>query len=164
MHHDGRGPPCRLAKRIPPSTPEGRWRCPRRALWTRFESKSYIPTAVIGTFMSALLAKPQEPVDETADALADRCVGPKADGPLEVGGVRAGLRNIAWLHRKQLPDSRLADGPLDEPHDLGHLDRLAIADIVDPPRRRTGCGVILGPGGIRHRGAPHEPNDRFNGV
>src|SRR5260221_13254840 len=128
MHHDGRGPPCRLAKRIPPSTPEGRWRCPRRALWTRFESKSYIPTAVIGTFMSALLAKPQEPVDETADALAHRCVGPKTDSPPEGRGGRAGLRNIAWLQPEQVPGSRLADGPLDETQGLGHLDRLAISD------------------------------------
>src|SRR5260370_1933153 len=149
MHHDGRGPPCRLAKRIPPSTPEGRWRCPRRALWTRFESKSYSPTAVIGTLMSALLAKPQEPVDETADALADRCVGPKADGPLEVGGVRAGLRNIAWLHRKQLPDSRLADGPLDEPHDPGHPDRRPIAAIVHPPILPPASAPIL-----RHASLP----------
>src|SRR5260370_2315359 len=96
MHHDGRGPPCRLAKRIPPSTPEGRWRCPRRALWTRFESKSYIPTAVIGTFMSALLAKPQEPVDETADALAHRHVGPQHHRPLAAGGVRPTLRDIPY--------------------------------------------------------------------
>src|SRR5260370_7932571 len=122
MHHDGRGPPCRLAKRIPPSTPEGRRRWPRRALWTRFEAKSYIPTAVIGTFMSALLAKPQEPVDETADALADRCVGPKADGPLEVGGVRAGLRNIACLHPKHLPDSLLPTCPLTAPTHPPHPD------------------------------------------
>src|SRR5262250_102753 len=164
MHHDGRGSPFRLAKRIPPSTPEGRWRCPGTGLWTRFESKSYIPRPVIGTFMSGLSAKLEEPVDETADALADRCVGPQTDGAFEVGGVRAGLRDVAWLHRKQLPDRWFSEGLLDEPHDLGHLDRFAIADVVDPPRCRTGCRVILGPGRIRRRRAPHEPHDRFNRV
>src|SRR5262245_46793689 len=111
-----------------------------------------------------LSAKLEEPVDETADALADRCVGPKTDGAFEVGGVRAGLRDVAWLHRKQLPDRWFSEGLLDEPHDLGHLDRFAIADVVDPPRCRTGCRVILGPGRIRRRRAPHEPHDRFNRV
>src|SRR6266700_6235998 len=120
--------------------------------------------AVIETFMSGLSAKLEEPVDETADALSDRRIGPKPDSAFEIGGIRAGLRNIARLHRKQLPDRRLAKGLLDEPHDLGHLDRFAIADIVDPPRRQTGCRVILGPGGIRRRRAPHEAHDRFNCV
>ena len=33
-----------------PSTPEGRWRCPRSGLWTRFESKSYMPDGRVGMF------------------------------------------------------------------------------------------------------------------
>ena len=103
--------------------------------------------------MSGLSAKLEEPVDETADALADRRIGPKPDSAFEIGGIRAGLRNIARLHRKQLPGRWLAEGLLDEPHDLGHLDRFAITDIVDPPRCQTGCGVILGPGGIGRRRA-----------
>src|SRR5262249_3653893 len=81
--------------------------------------------------------KLEERGEETADALADRCVGPKTDGAFEVGGVRAGLRDVAWLHRKQLPDRWFSEGLLDQPHDLGHLDRFAIADVVDPPRCRT---------------------------
>src|SRR5262249_33496595 len=133
-------------------------------LWTRFESKSYIPRPVIGTLMSGLSAKLEEPVDKTADALADRRVRPKNHRAFQGGGLRAGQRGAPSLEREQLPDRWFSEGLLDEPHVLGHLDRFAVADVVDPPRCRTGCGVILGPGGIRRRRAPHEPHDRFNRV
>src|SRR5262249_58089415 len=118
MHHDGRGPPFRLAKRIRPSTPEGRWRCPGTGLWTRFESKSYIPRPVIGTIMSGLSAKLEEPVDETADALADRRVRPKTGGAFAVGRSPAGLRGCAWPRPRLLPGCWSSAGPPAEARDL----------------------------------------------
>src|SRR6478735_6734219 len=79
------------------------------------------PTAGSECSMTSLLAKPQQPVDEATNALGDRRVRPEADSTLEIAGVRAGLRDIARLHRQQLPPRRLAYGLLNEPHDLGYL-------------------------------------------
>src|SRR5919197_3226932 len=76
-----------------------------------------------GTFLPSVLAKSQKPIDEAADALIDRRVGPEADGALKVGSIRTGLRDISRLHRKQLPHRRLAQSLFDQAHDLGYLDR-----------------------------------------
>src|SRR6516225_3210200 len=91
-----------------------------------------------------------EPLHETVDTLINRCLGPEPHGTLKIGYVRIGLRDVARLHREQLPYRRLADGFLDQPHDLGYLDRLVVADVVDVPRceARGRIRRIPGPGGI----------------
>src|SRR5260370_17776826 len=91
-----------------------------------------------------------EPLNETTDPLIDRRLGPEPHGALEIRYVCISLRDVAWLHREQFPDRWLADGFLDQPHDLAHLDRLAVADVVDVPRcaARSGIGRIPGPDGI----------------
>src|SRR5262249_481864 len=109
----------------------------------------------------SLLAEPENPIDEAAIPPFARLFGPDPDGALEIGHVRIGLRNVARLHREQLPPRRLAEGFLDQPHDLGHLDRPAVADIVDVPRcpARGGIGGIAPPDPVlrpppRHRAHP----------
>src|SRR5712691_571174 len=121
-----------------------------------------------GTFwnITKLAAPAKEPVDEAANPLPDRSLGPKSDRALEISDIGARFRHVARLHRQELPNGRLADGLLDQPHDLGDLDRLAVADIVHVPGRAAG-GRIRGlprPSRVRRRGLWHEPYDRFDHV
>src|SRR5262249_22901266 len=90
--------------------------------------------ALPGWSCPSLWTKLTEPGDEAANPLGDRRFGPEADGARKLGRISTGLRYIARLHREQLPHRRLAEGLLDQPHDLGHLDRLAVAAIVKPSR------------------------------
>src|SRR5262245_3323275 len=109
---------------------------------------------------------PEEPIDEAPDALRDRRSRPEPDRALEIGDIRAGFRHVAGLHRQQLPNGGLADGLLDQPHHLGHLDRGAVANVVDVPGRAAGGGIglIPRPGRIRRRRARHQPPHGFRHV
>src|SRR5262249_43101972 len=90
--------------------------------------------AVSGSSAPSLWAKLQKPADEAATPLGDRRLGREPAGARKLGGISTGLRSTARLHGEHLPPRRLAEGLLDQPHALGPLDRLAVADIVTPPR------------------------------
>src|SRR2546430_6038246 len=64
-------------------------------------------TALISNHsMPSLWAEPKKPLDEAANPLLDRSLGPEPHGALEIGRIRIGLRDVAGLHRKQLPTRR----------------------------------------------------------
>src|SRR3954468_2123333 len=113
---------------------EDSWRWSRSERWTRFESKIYTRRLGITRRSGASpSSEPDKPVDKAADPLPDRRLGPETDGPLKIAHVGAGLGDIAGLHRQELAGCGLADSLLDQPHYLGHLDRLVVADIVNVP-------------------------------
>src|SRR5262245_62532382 len=85
-----------------------------------------------------------EPIHKVAYPLSNWGLWPETNSALEIGRIGTGLRDIAWLHRHQLANRRLAYRLLDKPHNLGYLHRLAVADIVDVPR----CPARGGIGGI----------------
>src|SRR5262249_45601795 len=122
--------------------------------------------AVSGSSAPSLWAKLQEPGDEAANPLGDRRVGPEADGARKLGGISTGLRSIPVFTRAHPRHRRLAAGLLDQPHDLGPLARLAVADIVTPPRcpARGGIGGFPRPGGIRRRRLRNKSHDRFDRI
>src|SRR5712691_7447929 len=160
-------PPSRAREPTRPSTPEGSWRRLRSGRRTRFKSKSYNSGRVISNGSeSSFSVKPHEPIDKAADPLPDRCFGTKSDGALEIGDVGAGFRHVARLHRPEFPRRRLADGRLDQSHDLAHLDRLAVADVVDVPGRPARGWVrrLPGPGRIGRRRPRHQPHHRLDRV
>src|SRR5262249_23806886 len=128
-------PPSRAREPTRPSTPEGGWRRLRSGRRTRFESESYSSRRAVSNGSESFSLKPHEPFDEAPDPLPDRRFRAKSDRPLEIADIGAGFRHVARLLRPEFPHRRLADGRLDQPHNLAHIDRLAIADVVDVPRR-----------------------------
>ena len=70
--------------------------------------------------MSGLSAKLQEPVDETADALADRRIGPKPDSAFEIGGIRELVDHFAAGREVNVRAS--SDGKMTEFNALVRID------------------------------------------
>src|SRR5262245_34198673 len=75
------------------------------------------------------------PGHKSPESLLDRRARPKADLPLEVCHVGAGLHDVAWLHRQELARGGSARSVLDEAQDLLDPHRAAVADVVEPPGR-----------------------------
>src|SRR5215472_10081863 len=94
-----------------------------------------------------------KPIDEFLDARGNRRIGGKSDSFLQVLNVRAGLPDVARLHRQQVPDRLLAERYLKLEHHLHEVDRGVIADVVDAPwgaaRRRI--RTVARPRGISLR-------------
>src|SRR6266700_1208304 len=75
------------------------------------------------------------PCHEAADPLRDRRVRTEAELALHIRDVGAGFRDIAGLHRHELGDRGASRRLFDQPQHLVDLDRAAVADVVEPPRR-----------------------------
>src|SRR5262252_8896704 len=144
LHHDGRVPPPGSRNESLLARPKAAGDGPVRGCGHVLNQRVTSTALISNPSMPSLWAEPEKPIDEAANPLLDRSLGPEPHGALEVGCIPIGLRDVAGLHRKQLPTRWLADGLLDQPHDLGHLDRVAIADVVDVPRclARGGIGSI----------------------
>src|SRR3977135_3731532 len=81
------------------------------------------------------------PVDEPPNPILDRRIGREGDRLAEVVDIGESFRHVTGLHRHQLADRRLAHRLLDQPHDLGDLDRRVVADVVDAPGSAARCRV-----------------------
>src|SRR5882762_4853174 len=81
------------------------------------------------------------PVDEAPNPILDRRTGREGDRLAEVVDVGKSFRHVAGLHRHQFADRGLAHRLLDQPHDLGDLDRRVVADVVDAPGSAARCRV-----------------------
>src|SRR5215469_13294739 len=66
------------------------------------------PALISNPSVPSLWAELEKPIDEAANPLLDRSLGPEPHGALEVGCIRIGLRDVAGLHRKQLRRAGLA--------------------------------------------------------
>src|SRR5262249_40390060 len=107
--------------------PEGRWDGPVRGCGHVLNQRVTCPGLISNPSMPSLWAELEKPIDEAANPLFDRRLGPEPHRAFEISRVRIGLRDVARLHREQLPTRGLAEGFLDQPHDLGHLDRVVVA-------------------------------------
>ena len=74
-------------------------------------------------------------------ALLDGGIWSKPDRAFQIRTIGAGLHNVAGLHRQEFSNGRTTDGLLNQPNEFNHLDRAAVADIIEPPRR-TACRRI----------------------
>ena len=94
------------------------------------------------------LAIRPEPFDEQPRAVFDGGIWPESDRAFQIRTIGTGLEHVAGLHRQEFADGRTADSLLDQPNEFDHLDRAAIADVIEAPRR-TACrriGRIARPG------------------
>src|SRR6266700_6210856 len=86
------------------------------------------------------------PCHESPDPLLDRRIRTEPELALEIRDVGAGFRNIAGLHRHELALRGASRRLLDQAQDLADIDRAAVADVVEAPRR-----AAAGPCGARSR-------------
>ena len=77
------------------------------------------------------------PRRKLTDAILDGCGGAEIDVAGEVVDVGIGRRDVAGLHRQQLPFGLASQFLLEDRHHPRQFFRLVVADIVDAPRRST---------------------------
>src|SRR6266481_5688404 len=87
------------------------------------------------------------PGDKAANAILNRCLGPKADVARQIPDIGEGFGYVSGLHRQHILYRRAAQLLLQQRHQVHKLFRVVIADIVEPrrrsPRALVSCGNAI---------------------
>src|ERR1700726_1595963 len=106
------------------------------------------------------------PCRKTSNTIFDGRCRPKADVTLEIGDVGVGCLDIAGLHRQHFLYGGPTEFLLKQRYDMDQIFRMAVADVVDFPRRGAGrrVGLRTIPVGSALRRGVDEANDRLADV
>src|SRR5467141_1122067 len=87
------------------------------------------------------------PGDKAANAILNRCLGPKADVARQIPDIGEGFGYVSGLHRQHILYRRAAQLLLQQRHQVHKLFRAVIAAIVEPrrrmPRALVSCGNAI---------------------
>src|SRR6266542_1884720 len=106
------------------------------------------------------------PCHQPPDALLDRRIRTEPELTHEIRDVGEGFRNIAGLHRHELAFRGASRRLLDQAQDLADINRAAVADVVEAPRRAAAgkLRMLARPLWIALRRAVEDPQHGFRRI